>query len=165
MLSKLKSLQENHEDGFSLIEILVVILIIGILASIAIPVFLNQRKKAVDAQLKTEMRSVAQYMETWKIDNPGKPYPRIAAQWKHGASLINTAWPDELKISEGTQIITSDSSTFAGYYGGKSLGVGEGYCIEGQALNSNFLLDDTNQRIWYNSLKGGFTDHCNIPAT
>ena len=46
-----KSIKEN-EEGFTLIELLVVIIIIGILAAIAIPVFLNQRKKAVDASIE-----------------------------------------------------------------------------------------------------------------
>ena len=49
MLARIRKAQEEHEGGFTLIELLVVIIIIGILAAIAIPVFLNQRKKGYDA--------------------------------------------------------------------------------------------------------------------
>lgn len=49
----------QQESGFTLVEILVVVLIIGILASIAVPVFLNQRKSAYDTALKADMKSVA----------------------------------------------------------------------------------------------------------
>ena len=66
------------EGGFTLIELLVVIIIIGILAAIAIPVFLNQRKKAVDASMKSDLRTVANEEETYFTDN--QSYTAFAAR-------------------------------------------------------------------------------------
>ena len=57
------------EKGFTLIELLVVIIIIGILAAIAIPVFLNQRKKGWDAQAKADLKNMATAQETYLTDN------------------------------------------------------------------------------------------------
>jgi type IV pilus assembly protein PilA len=62
--------REENESGFTLIEILVVILIIGILASIAIPVFLNQRKTANDSATRSDLRNIAIAIETHFAKNP-----------------------------------------------------------------------------------------------
>jgi type IV pilus assembly protein PilA len=68
MLARLRKMQEENDGGFTLIELLVVIIIIGILAAIAIPVFLNQRKKGYDAGIKADLRNAATAEETYLTD-------------------------------------------------------------------------------------------------
>ena len=69
MLARLRKSMEEKDQGFTLIELLVVIIIIGILAAIAIPVFLNQRKKGWDAQAKADLKNMATAEETYLTDN------------------------------------------------------------------------------------------------
>lgn len=65
----LRTLKINNEHGFTLIEILVVILIIVILTAIAIPVFLNQRQKTNDAKVESDAKNMATAIETYFVNN------------------------------------------------------------------------------------------------
>jgi type IV pilus assembly protein PilA len=73
MLARLTKSMRNKDKGFTLIELLVVIIIIGILAAIAIPIFLNQRKKGVDASIKSDVKNMATQVETYYTDSQAFP--------------------------------------------------------------------------------------------
>src|SRR5881227_1328020 len=97
MLARIRKAMEEREGGFTLIELLVVIIIIGIPAAIAIPVFLNQRKKGYEASMKSDLRTVANEMETYFTDY--QVYPSFAA-----ASGSVTIGSDTAKLSSGNTI-------------------------------------------------------------
>ena len=61
----------RHKNGFTLIELMIVIAIISILAAILIPNFLHARAEAVTAACEGNQKQLATAEEEYSVDNGG----------------------------------------------------------------------------------------------
>jgi type IV pilus assembly protein PilA len=58
----------HDQHGFTLVELLVVMLLIGILLAIVLPAWLNQRAKGEDTDAKAMIRTTAMALETNRVN-------------------------------------------------------------------------------------------------
>ena len=144
MLARLRKDMNEKDQGFTLIELLVVIIIIGILASVAVPVFLNQRKKGWDAQAQSDAKNLSTIEETSFQDNG---YYAVGADKTAIKSVLADYNPSKdvtaVKIT-GYATGSTATSTAAVTTGSTAV---DGYCVA--------VTSKSTKVVYFDSLKGG----------
>lgn len=128
--------------GYTMVELLVVILIISILAAITTPLFIRQVQKGYEAQARSALRNVALLAEAYALDNDGS-YRELDDE-DAGVALADYGfrqppWASKPPSRDGYLRFDDTTHTF--------------FCIE--VLHEHLHLDNPWRRATYSSTDSG----------
>jgi prepilin-type N-terminal cleavage/methylation domain-containing protein len=132
-----KATARDNQSGFTLIELMIVVVIIGILAAIAVPAFTHFRDKAREAQVKSNCHTVQLLTEDFAAQNDGvypiglaDPLPdsRTLTDFLPGSHLLLNPWSNaRSEPRDGAPALPGE----VGFLPHLTNGIPDGYSIQG----------------------------------
>lgn len=78
-------------NGFTLVEILIVVVILGILAAIVVPQFTSASTEAVKGAIQSQLQTIESQIELYRVRNNGE-YPDL------GNWTVNNGWDEDADV-------------------------------------------------------------------
>ena len=149
--------QYKSRKGFTLVEILIVVIILGILAAIVIPQFTNASTDARNSSVRSLLQTVRSQVELYKLQH-GDTLPDLITNWNAftGTSVyggvtfgpyMQSAPENQLQansavVKNGTVVAAGDTQGFVFDYGTAGNGTGKFWGIDKNTAGTLSLLGD-----------------------
>jgi len=123
-----------RKHAFTLIELLIVVAIIGILAAIAVPNFMNARMRATIARMESDMKAIGDALMMYRLDNKcyfnnmsSNPYQELRPLTTP-VSYIASIPADPFRVPNAKYASTTTNYDYTAYGDGKCA---TDWCIHG----------------------------------
>ena len=161
-----------RKGGFTLVEILIVVIILGILAAIVIPQFTSASQDARKNSLTSQLQTLRSQLELYKLQHLDQLPTTLVGSTPDWTQLVNktdntgatgtsTAYPfgpylqsaptNPLNGANAMLVVTADQTLGAAVTGGS---------------NKGFIINSSNGKVWGTSAKYGYVyDEANASST
>jgi general secretion pathway protein G len=149
-------MRSRVRNAFTLVEILIVVVILGILAAIVVPQFTNATQDAQGGNLQTQLDTLQNQIELFKARNPATGYPVVAdfaadstnAQFagQGWGFLIDTGYlksPPINPVSQSSSVVADGGATAGS--GGGTAGAGWTYDPATGTLGACYFNEKTGK--------------------